>query len=369
MLTRLKTGVSNFNQYIKTKKSVKLFVLAIALIILIGSVLLLILTTYRAPVVAPHSSAPAVRPPKPLSVTKYYSPLTGLEVADQAATTSPVTAVMIENSPDARPQSGLKNAGVVFEAIAEGGITRFATLFQGAKPALIGPVRSVRPYYISWIAPFQPSIAHVGGSYNALQEVRNGNYRDLDQFFNSGTYWRSTDRYAPHNVYTSGANLDALNAAKGYTSSSFTGLSRVDQSLSDDKKLQGPAATSITVAISGYYYDPSYTYDPATKTYPRTIEGAPQNDREAGQLAPTVVIVMKVPTVIGFEDGYREQMNVIGSGSVTIFQRGQVFTGTWSKSDQLGQLVFTGADGKEIPLERGQTWITATPTEKNVTYK
>ena len=107
---------------------------------------------------------------------------------------------MIENSPDARPQSGIKQAGVVYEAIAEGGITRFLALYQEAKPGLIGPVRSVRMYYVDWAAPYNASIAHIGGSAAALAEVRNGNYRDIDQFFNSGSYWRAIA--TPRTMYT-----------------------------------------------------------------------------------------------------------------------------------------------------------------------
>jgi hypothetical protein len=132
---------------------------------------------------------------------KIYSQLTGKEVSEDDSK-RPVTAIIIENSPDARPQSGLKNSGVVFEAIAEGGITRFLTLYQEDQPQLIGPVRSLRPYYIDWLAAFDPSVAHVGGSLNALQEIRNGSYKDIDQFSHADTYWRARDRYAPHNVYT-----------------------------------------------------------------------------------------------------------------------------------------------------------------------
>ncbi|MCA9340125.1 MAG: DUF3048 domain-containing protein, partial [Candidatus Saccharibacteria bacterium] len=102
--------------------------------------------------VAP-SPAKIIKKPTP-QAPKFYSPLTGREVKDSAATTQAVTAIMIENSPDARPQSGLKQAGVVYEAIAEGGITRFLAIYQEAKPQLIGPVRSVRMYYIDWSAPY-----------------------------------------------------------------------------------------------------------------------------------------------------------------------------------------------------------------------
>ncbi len=108
-----------------------------------------------------------VQPPTPQPApepVKYYSPLTGMLVPDEATTKLAVTGMMIENSPDARPQSGIKDSGVVFEAIAEGGITRFLVLYQEQKPQLIGPVRSVRIYDLDWLAAFDASIGHVGGS-------------------------------------------------------------------------------------------------------------------------------------------------------------------------------------------------------------
>jgi hypothetical protein len=355
------------NRLLRDNKGVRYFVIALVLIIAVGAGVVTILLRNR-PVTTTPAKIIKVKP-VPKAASKYYSALTGLEVSDQTAIIAPVTAVMIENSPDARPQSGLKGAGVVFEAIAEGGITRFVAIFQGPKPALIGPVRSVRPYFVSWFAPFDASIAHVGGSALALQQVRDGTYRDEDQFFNAATYWRSTDRYAPHNVYTSGANLDTLNAKKGYTTSTFTGFTRIAAGVADLQKPQGAPATSIKVSISISLYDPSYTYEPATKTYPRSINGGPQIDREAGQLAPSVVIVMKVPTSVVMQDGYREQMDVIGKGDATIFQRGQVFEGTWSKTAQRDQLTFTDSAGNEIPLERGQTWITAIPSQNSVNYQ
>lgn len=301
----------------------------------------------------------AIKKEKPVP-PKFFSPLTGQPVADEAATKAPVTAIMLENSPDARPQSGLKDSGVVFEAIAEGGITRFLVLYQQQKPALIGPVRSVRLYYVQWAAPFNASIAHIGGSAFALKEVRNGSYRDIDQFFNAGAYWRARDRYAPHNVYSSFARLDALNAAKGYTSSpSVQGFSRKDPAPS-----KTPNAKTINVGISGPLYNSSYIYDAASNTYLRSQGGAPHVDREHGQIAPNTVIVMNVDMKLIFEDGYREQITTVGSGKATIFQDGMVTVGTWNKPTVGAQITFTGPDGKDIPLNRGQTWITAIPNGK-----
>ena len=96
-----------------------------------------------------------INKPKPKPPQKYFSNLTGEQVGDEAATKQAVTGVMIENSSDSRPQSGLKKAGVVYETVAEGGITRFIALYQHDKPELIGPVRSLRIYYLDWAAPYQ----------------------------------------------------------------------------------------------------------------------------------------------------------------------------------------------------------------------
>lgn len=295
---------------------------------------------------------------------KYYSPLTGNEVDSEEKTKQATTAIMIENSPDARPQSGLKDSGVVFEAIAEGGITRFLVLYQEQKPQIIGPVRSLRMYYVDWLAAFNPSVAHVGGSAAALAEVRNGQYRDIDQFFNGSTYERSRDRSPPHNVYTSFEKLDALNSAKGYTTSQFTGFTRKDSKASD-----APNATQISTNISYGLFNSTYAYNATTNTYDRSQAGAPHIDREAGQISPRVVIAMKVTEQKVFEDGWREQINAIGSGTAYIFQDGTVQEVTWNKASRTGQITFKDASGNDVPLARGQTWITAIPQSGSVSWK
>jgi len=301
------------------------------------------------------TTKPETKPAPAPEAPKFYSPLSGNLVADEAATHQATTGIMMENSPDARPQSGLKDSGVVFEAIAEGGITRFLVLYQEQKPQLIGPVRSVRQYYVDWVAGFNASVAHVGGSAAALKEVRNGNYRDIDQFFNASTYWRATDRYAPHNVYTSFAKIDALNAKKGFTSSQFTGFTRKDSVGTT------PTASSVDVKISGPLFNSHYNYNAATNTYDRSQAGKPHLDRESGQISPRVVVVMKVNQVKVLEDGYREQIQAIGSGAATIFQDGTVQEVTWKKASKTAQITFTNAAGVDVPLARGQTWLTAIP--------
>lgn len=335
--------------WIKSHRTHSLIIAGVILIAIAGGVAYAILSQ-------PQPKVEKIVPTKPKPVVKYYSPLTGIEVKDETATKQAVTAIMIENSPDARPQSGLKDAGVVFEAIAEGGITRFLVLYQEGKPQLIGPVRSLRMYYVDWLAAFNASVAHIGGSAAALAEVRNGNYRDIDQFFNAGSYWRATDRYAPHNVYTSFEKLDALNAAKGFTASTFTGFPRAD-----GKAAATPNATSVTVNISGPTYNSTYTYDAANNYYSRNLAGVPHTDREAGQITPSVVIALKVNEVTVMEDGYRQSITTTGSGEAIIFQNGTATTATWTKADRASQITFTDAAGAPIALNRGQTWISAVP--------
>lgn len=354
---------NKFTHWIKTHKKLAIF-FAILLVVIVGAGTATALYFINAKQPAPQVSTPVEQPKPAPEPPKYYSPLTGELVKEEAATKQAVTGIMIENSPEARPQSGLKQAGVVFEAIAEGGITRFLALYQQEKPQLIGPVRSVRPYYIDWVAAFNASVAHVGGSAAALTEVRNGSYRDIDQFFNAGTYWRATDRYAPHNVYTSFEKLDALNASKGFTSSTFTGFTRKEATPN-----QTPTATSISVVMSSALFNSSYTYNSKTNSYDRSQAGAPHTDREEGQLSPRVVIAMKVQESRVFEDGWRESINAIGSGTAYIFQNGTVQEVTWKKTSKTDQITFTSADGKDVPLQPGQTWISAVPDSGGVSWQ
>lgn len=354
-------GPAKPNWFRRHKKLAIILIIISSLLVIGGAVSAYFLFNQPPKQVVNVTPQPEPEPEPP----KYYSPLTGNLVKNEAVTQQAVTGIMIENSPDARPQSGLKNSGVVFEAIAEGGITRFLVLYQEQKPQLIGPVRSVRMYYVDWVAAFNASIAHIGGSSRALAEVRNGNYRDIDQFFNAAYYWRATDRWAPHNVYTSFAKLDALNKAKGYTKSNFKGFTR-----KDSKAVEKPTATKIDVTISSATYNSHYSYNAKTNTYNRSQAGVAHKDRESGQISPRVVIVMEVAQSTVFEDGYRESIKAIGKGKATIFQDGTVKKVTWTKKSKKDQIVFTDSEGNDVPLARGQTWITAVPAGRGgVTWR
>lgn len=354
MKNRLKDFKNRLWGFVNSHRIITLIIVSLAAVLIAGG--LTYLGYINKPTKSSYSSYASEELATTTKPTIYYSPLTGLKVDYEAITKQQVTALMIGNSTAARPQSGLKESGVVFEAIAEGGITRFLALYQEQKPELVGPIRSVRIYYVDWLAPFDASVGHVGGSALALAEIRNGSYKDIDQFFNGGSYWRSTDRYAPHNVYTSFSRLDSLNNQKGFVQSNFKPFSRIDSEAA-------PITTvsNIDVTMSGALYNSSYTYDKTSNTYLRYQAGQPHQDREKGQISPRVVIVMKSAMSSVMEDGYRESYATTGSGKAYIFQDGGVIEGNWNKQSRKEQLYFTDSEGKEISLARGQTFISVVP--------
>ena len=321
-------------------------------------------THHAKPAAAPKKAAVKKLTPPPAPI---YSTLSGLQITDAGLNKKPVTAVMIENSIDARPQSGLADAGVVFEAQAEGGVTRFMALYQGTTPNNVGPVRSARPYYVQWALGFDAAYAHVGGSPDALSDITAWHVKDMNQFYNGNYYHRVSSRASPHNVYTGIDTLNSLESSKGY-SSSFTGFPRASKEAASAQ----PAASSIDLAISSATYNPHYDYDAAANAYKRSEGGDVHIDANSGQqLEPKVVIAIVVPLTRGTLDAsgaYYSDYNVLGSGAAYIFQNGGVTVGQWHKSDNASQITFTDASGATIPLNRGQTWISAVSAAAQVKY-
>jgi len=321
-------------------------------------------TTMPGKVVTVNKKPIVKEPPKPVTEA---SKLSGLQV-DPSVNARTVTGVMIENSQDARPQSGLEQASVVFEAIAEGGITRFLALYQDNVPAYLGPIRSVRPYYLQWLQGFDAPVAHVGGSPEALQDIKTWGVKDLDQFFNGTYYHRITSRVAPHNVYTSMVELNQLEVKKGITGSTFTGFLRKAEEPS-----KAPTVHSIDLNISSAFFNVHYDYDPVTNSYKRSEGGAPhlQIDQNGvrGQLAPKVVVALVMQQGIEADDLHTSYA-ATGSGRAFIFQDGLVADqAIWHKASNTDQITFTDTVGGPLKLNPGQTWLTAVGSADRVIYR
>ncbi|HTB48883.1 MAG TPA: DUF3048 domain-containing protein [Verrucomicrobiae bacterium] len=338
--------------------------IVLAVVIMLAGIGTFLFISLSKPTPKPVATVQTIKA-KPLPTT-VPSTLSGLPV-DPRINKLPVTGVMIENSDQARPQSGLGQASVVFEAVAEGGITRFLALYQDTAPANVGPIRSARPYYIQWALGFDAGYAHVGGSPDGLADIKTWNVRDLDEFYNGSFYHRISSRAAPHNVYTAIATLNQLEASKGYTSSTFSGFLRKKEA-----PVKVPTAKSINLVMSGPDYNVHYDYVAATNSYNRSEGGAAQIDANTNQqISPKVVVAMVIPETQGALDAsgaYYSDYAVIGSGPVDVFQDGTVTTGTWTKSSNTSQITFATASGQPLKLNPGQTWLTAVSSSSDISY-
>jgi len=349
-----------------SKKQIIIGAIALAVIILgVGG--WFIYRHYHHPSVTKPSSAKVIKA-KPVSTT-VPSTLSGLPVAP-SFNKLPVTGIMVENEIDARPQSGLDQAGVVFEALAEGGITRFLALYQDTQPSYIGPIRSARPYYVSWCMGFDCDYAHVGGSPDALADISSWGVNDLNQFYNGSAYERITSRVAPHNVYSSIASLNTLEDSKGYTTSNFQGFPRKAAA-----PLKVPTATTLNLDIGTSEYNVTYTYNATNNNYVRSEAGQLMTNIDSNgtlvQITPKVVIAIIVPFSQGAldaSDAYYSNYAVTGSGAAYVFQDGGVTVGTWQKTSNSAQITFTNDQSQTIKLDPGQTWITALTDSTQLTY-
>ncbi len=293
--------------------------------------------------------------------TTRQSPLTGVKVPIALAD-RPVTAIMIENSPDARPQSSVNQAGIVFEAVAEGGITRFLALYQETRPSNIGPVRSLRPYYLDWATGFDAHIIHAGGSADALGLVTQRHAKSINCLVFSQGCYRVGDRAAPHNLYSSFDKIDSTATELGYTKSSFTSYARVRK----EKPSPAPTNTVITMDFSGPTYTSQFRYDGPGNRYLRFIAGAPDIDRDSGEHISVKNLVV-IPMATSYSGNYAV-MNTIGSGEAVVFRDGIAIKGTWSKDSPGGQLRLLGEDGKDILLNIGTTWFAMVPAGRAISY-
>jgi len=335
-----------------------------------------------------------------------YSTLTGEILADASKKDAPIYCIQTPNGTDGgRPQAGLTEAGVIFEAVAEAGITRFAAIYQNPKTAIIGPIRSLRIYYLQWDTPFDCTIVHAGGASDALAAVAAGGYKDLSEDYSymyRGTYgvrqW--------NNLFTTSALLEQFSTDKGYTSSAnakgFARMtpveserSRVDALAKERLNITEPASgdtsalegTVDTVALrfgDWASFNVNYAYDTTSNRYLRSYESGAAHDVYAcadgnlgeknpedvcslTQMAPSVVVAMVVNEKRA-ADNYHEDITTVGSGDAYIFQNGTAVKGRWNKDTVADQIKFTDANGGEIKLAPGQTMISAIPSYGSVKY-
>jgi hypothetical protein len=336
-----------------------------------------------SPTTAPTPTArPTVPPPTPTTIptptavpNPTKDPITGAPALARGAVTQRPYVVMIDNHPNAYPQTGLDHAAVVFEALAEFGVTRFMAVYAPGitsdVPA-IGPVRSTRAYFAQWAMGFHGLYAHAGGSPDGLALVAS-----TDQLINldalhkgsSAYFARSGERAAPHNLYTSSDKLHQ--AAEDRSVLDYAHLEVGFLFKTDIAEAQRPEAQNFTYYFIYKEDSAGWSYDPATNGYLRLRRGRPARDAATGeQLWTKNVIVIEVTEapIPGDPKGRIEQ-NVIGTGRARLFQDGVEREITWRKEAAADQLGFYDDAGDEIQLNAGPVWIVSLPSLDNLTVE
>ena len=295
------------------------------------------------------------------------SPTTGRDVSPAIAK-RPIISVIVSNSVGARPQAGLDSADIVFETIAEGGITRYLAMFHDQNPENIGPIRSLRPYFIDWAIPFDAALAHVGGSDKALDQAKTRlKGRDLDEFkFGRAIFTRVSSRRPPHNTYSSYDRL--LSAAKqlGMETSEATSLDNRVEPVEPAK--DASVVSSISIPFSSGSYATAWNYNRSSNSYRRNLAGAAHVDAGNNkQIDVDVVIVLRTKFGVDHSGGaiYANPQST-GSGEAVIFQNGTAVKATWNRKAD-GQYTLT-KDGKPIAINKGQLWIAVQPDSQRLSY-
>jgi hypothetical protein len=299
-------------------------------------------------------------------------------------------AVMIENHEESRPQSGLSSADVVYEAVAEGGITRFMAVFLCPfNDIQVGPVRSARTYFLDWVSEYNSLYAHVGGANtpgpaNALGQIIDYKILDLNQFgIGFPTFWRDYQRLGhpvatEHTMYSSTNKLWDYAAKKGWGVNDLNGAAW-DKNYVPWKFVDGKPGSGTVNKINVTFwesqnqnYGVEWVYDSGCNCYKRFNGGKEHMDLNVNrQIAPSVVIV-RFQKESRANDGYENNAHLIygnkGTGRAIVFQNGQAIEGTWSKTNRLAREKFLDKNGKEIELVKGQIWLETVPDGSPVTY-
>jgi hypothetical protein len=293
---------------------------------------------------------------------KFPCPFTGQLVSKNIAVRWPL-AVIVENHPDARPQSGLQGADIVYEALAEGGITRFLAIFHCQDVDEIGPVRSLRPYYLVWASQWRALLAYIGGSPTALKLVEKMPVYNFNQFFNSQYYWRDKKRPAPHNVYTSTEKL-WIAAKEKFSLENYS----IDVfKFHKENPPSQPQNQKIEINYSFSQFKVLWEYSSQENAYLRYQGGKPFKDKVGDrQITAKNVVVMWVKAYPEENGSSRLKMDLVGEGRAYIFSEGKLKEGVWRKQSETGPTLFYDKNGNQIEFIQGNIWIQVVPQQAKV---
>ena len=356
---RAKTEGANISK----KRGIKLLVIILLVLIVIAGILLALKVLNKG------QAETTASPNKEIEEQEKIEP--EVQIVNVNSKTRPY-AVMINNNHAAWPQCGLQDAYLIYEIIAEGGITRMMALYKDVYPTKIGSVRSARHYFIDYAEENDAIFVHWGGSPQAYSRINTG-INDLDGialensvFFRDKTLKRDYEhtgfvdlekakQYAENKGYTRDTNKDLL-----------LNYSAEEIDLSTNETAQ--AADSVTLKYS-YYHTTSYEYDAENKVYKRSMSGKANVDLATGeQYTAKNIIVYNVRnyTLNDGDNKGRQELENIGSGNGYYISNGYAVPITWEKTSHSGQTVYKYKNGGEITVNDGNTFIQICPTDTDI---
>ncbi|MFC0273202.1 DUF3048 domain-containing protein [Metabacillus herbersteinensis] len=292
---------------------------------------------------------------------KAVYPLTGIEA--EAEINQRAVAVMINNHPDARPQSGLHKADIVYEVLAEGNITRFLAIFHSEIPDIIGPVRSARDYYVDLSKGFNALYISHGWSPDAREKLESGEVDFLNGLFYDGTlFWRADHRKAPHNSYISAENIakgaEAENISLNEDVEPFKFLTKEELD-----SLQGESAKKVVIKYDNSpTWQATYEYNQEEQNYTRYSANEQTVDLESEEpiILDNILVVEMQHEVI--DNAGRRGIDLTSGGKAILLQKGIAEEVHWENQD--GRIIPV-ANGESIEFVPGKSWINVVPNIEN----
>ncbi|MCU9614303.1 DUF3048 domain-containing protein [Caldibacillus lycopersici] len=291
----------------------------------------------------------------------YTYPLTGIATDEES--TDRAISVMINNHPAARPQSGLYKADVIYEILAEGGVTRFLAVFQSEKPEIVGPVRSSRDYYIQLAKGLDSFYVFHGWSPEAKVLINEGFIDSLNGLTYDGILFkRASFRKAPHNSYITYENIVKGAEENGI---SLSGAPTAYTFLKEEDEVPGTEVSSVSIDYSTDDFFVEYKYDSSAENYMRYSADQQTVDYDTGEpvLVNNIFIVEMEHAVV--DEKGRRDIDITSGGKALLLQKGKMQEVEWRNID--GRIV-PYANGAEVSLVPGKTWINVVPSLNQVSY-
>lgn len=296
---------------------------------------------------------------------KAKNPLTGLYIAEEEAKKRPV-AVTINNLHKALPQSGIGEADIIYEVLAEGEITRLVAIFQSLQAEKIGPVRSAREYFTYFALDNDAIYVHHGGSPNGYTAIKKRGVAHIDGM-NDGAFWRDKTRanqpgMYEHSSYTSAAGITKSSKEKGFRIEEDEGYEGMFRFQEEDTNLKGEPCSVVTLPYSTYQVS-EFRYDSNKGMYDRNQSGDPQIDETTGEIlsAKNIIIQFANTYVLAGDDAGRRGIDLVGNGDGYYISNAAYIPITWEKGSYNSPTKWYDEKGLELRLNPGKTWICVYP--------